>query len=55
MVETVKVASKIYASGQVNEDPFGEGWLFTLMPESSKTAESLLDAAAHQEIVVADK
>lgn len=71
VVESVKAASDIHAPvagevvsvnsalddapEQVNEDPFGEGWLFTLKLESSDAVESLLDASAYQEVVDADE
>ncbi|NNC23416.1 glycine cleavage system protein GcvH [Salinisphaera sp. USBA-960] len=70
VVESVKAASDIYAPvageiasvnetledapEQVNEDPFGEGWLFELKLESEEATESLLDAAAYKEVADAD-
>lgn len=71
VVESVKAASDIYApvSGEVvainealadtpetiNEDPYGEGWLFTLRPDNlaGESAE-LLDPDAYAEQVDAE-
>jgi glycine cleavage system H protein len=67
VVESVKAASDVYApvSGtvvevnedlqdapeKINEDPFGEGWLFTLRPADASALEALLDAAAYRELI----
>lgn len=67
VVESVKSASDIYSpvSGMVtatnsvlidapetiNQDPYGEGWLFCLQP--SDTLDQLLDAAAYSELATA--
>jgi glycine cleavage system H protein len=67
VVESVKAASDIYAplAGEivevneeladsperVNEDPFGEGWLFKLAIDSEDGLNDLLDAEAYQAIV----
>ena len=32
----------------INEDPFGEGWIFTLHMNDPKEAEQLMDVAAYQ-------
>ena len=32
----------------VNNDPYGEGWLFEVVPADSSAVEGLLDAAAYQ-------
>ena len=64
-VESTKSVSDIYApvSGTIaevnadlsdtperlNEDPYGEGWLFVI--ESSEDADSLLDAAAYRALI----
>jgi glycine cleavage system H protein len=32
----------------VNSDPYGEGWLFELVPADPATVEALLDAATYQ-------
>jgi glycine cleavage system H protein len=62
-IESVKAVSEIYcpASGTVsarndrldaepdlvNEDPYGEGWIFTIRPDSGADYNLLLDAAAY--------
>ncbi|MDQ1682817.1 MAG: glycine cleavage system protein [Frankiaceae bacterium] len=62
-VESTKSVSDVYApiSGVVterngaldarpeliNEDPYGEGWLFRVTPESTDALDGLLDAAAY--------
>lgn len=67
VVESVKAASDIYApvGGEiaeineqladspelVNEDPFGEGWLYKLSIEDEDALDDLLDADAYQRIV----
>lgn len=67
VVESVKAASDIYApvSGRVlavndaltdrpeiiNEDAFGEGWIFTLAPSSSDEIGALLDADAYAQML----
>ena len=61
VVESVKAASDVYSpvSGKViavneslatkpellNEDPYGEGWLFRVQPESAADGSSLMNAA----------
>ena len=63
VVESVKAASDIYApvSGEVveangkledspelvNSDPYGEGWLFRMIPSDSSELDGLLDADAY--------
>lgn len=32
----------------VNSDPYGEGWLFELVPSDAATVDALLDAATYQ-------
>jgi glycine cleavage system H protein len=65
VVESVKAASDIYApvggtvvevnealeeSPQlVNEDPYGDGWLFRLEPVDAAELDNLMDADAYQE------
>ena len=65
VVESVKAASDIYApiSGEViavnedldndpgiiNNDPYGDGWLFTLNPGDESELDGLLDAEAYAE------
>lgn len=66
-VESTKSVSEIYApvSGtvaevnealagtpeQLNSDPYGEGWIFTLEVTDAEAAGGLLDAAAYRGIV----
>ena len=63
VVESVKAASDIYVpvSGEVvqangkledspelvNSDPYGEGWLFRMIPSDSSELDGLLDADAY--------
>ncbi|MCG6868083.1 MAG: glycine cleavage system protein GcvH [Gammaproteobacteria bacterium] len=65
VVESVKAASDVYApvSGevvevndtlsdspeQVNEDPYGDGWIFRIAPQSGTASEGLMDAAAYEQ------
>ena len=67
VVESVKAASDIYSpvSGEVvevnellsdkpetiNEDAFGEGWIFAVRPSARAELETLLDAAAYEELI----
>jgi glycine cleavage system H protein len=67
VVESVKAASDVYSpvSGEVvamndalsgspelvNQDPYGQGWLFKLRPANSAELEQLLDAAAYGKVV----
>lgn len=67
VVESVKAASDIYAPVEgevaevneqladspelVNEDPFGEGWLFKLTIEGEDALGDLLDADGYQAVV----
>ncbi|WFB34751.1 glycine cleavage system protein GcvH [Kiritimatiellota bacterium B12222] len=67
VVESVKAASDVYAplSGEVveandalsdspekiNEDSFGEGWLFVIKPEDPAALEALLTAEAYRELL----
>jgi glycine cleavage system H protein len=64
VVESVKAASDIYAplTGQViesnemltetpdiiNQDAFGEGWLFKMQPEDATSLEEFMDAEAYK-------
>jgi glycine cleavage system H protein len=66
-VESVKAVSDVYAplSGevtavnealddspeQINEDPYGDGWLVRVKLSDPSEAESLLDVAAYQELL----
>ena len=67
VVESVKAASDVYspiagnvaevnvalddAPERVNEDPYGEGWLFRLTPSSPVELEELLDADAYGRVL----
>lgn len=71
VVESVKAASDVYApvNGEVvgvnnalsdapetvNKDPYGDGWMFRLKPESASSYDSLLDANAYQALLAAEK
>ena len=64
VIESVKAASEIYSpvAGTIsavndalemkpeliNQDPYGEGWIFKLTAENVEDAEALLDAEAYQ-------
>ena len=70
VIESVKTASDIYApvSGEivavnealsehpekVNEDPYGEGWLFKIKPKDPAELETLLDAEAYKKLLAAE-
>jgi glycine cleavage system H protein len=70
VVESVKAASDIYApiAGQVtavnealadtpetlNNDPYGEGWIYRMQPGDSGELDDLLDANAYEELVAAE-
>ena len=63
VVESVKTASDIYAPVAgvivavnealastpelINQDPYGEGWIFKLKPEELSDLDTLLDAEAY--------
>ena len=67
VVESVKAASDVYApiAGEIveanaaledapetlNQDPYGNGWLFRMRPASADDVAGLLDAAAYAEVV----
>jgi len=67
VVESVKAASDIYAPvdgeiaevneeladspERVNEDPFGEGWLFKISVEDESGLDDLLDSDAYKAVV----
>ena len=71
VVESVKAASDIYApiAGQVtevnealadspeilNSDPYGEGWVYRMVPSDHSELEDLMDANAYEEMVAADE
>ena len=66
VVESVKAASDLYApvTGTVvavndaledapelvNQDPYGDGWLFCIAPADASELENLMDAAAYAEL-----
>lgn len=70
VVESVKAASDIYAplAGEVvdanqvladtpdaiNQDPYGDGWIFTLRPKDPGALAGLLEAEAYQAAVDED-
>jgi glycine cleavage system H protein len=70
VVESVKAASDVYSpiSGEVvaandalasapelvNQDPYGQGWLFKLKPSSQNDLSQLLDSAAYEKVVEAE-
>ena len=70
VVESVKAASELYAPATgiitevnetlesrpelVNEDPYGAGWFFRLMPEESLVTSELLDAESYEDMVEDD-
>lgn len=67
VVESVKAASELYApvTGTisefneqlesrpelVNEDPYGAGWFFRIIPDQSVSTNDLLDAQSYEEMV----
>ena len=67
----MKAASDIYApiAGQVtevnealadspeilNSDPYGEGWVYRMVPSDHSELEDLMDANAYEEMVAADE
>ena len=67
VVESVKAASDVYAPiagavlegngtladapEKINSDPYGDGWLWRLMPADAKDVESLLDAGAYEKFL----
>lgn len=71
VVESVKAASDVYAplAGEIieineelsespetiNQDAFGGGWLFRLMPDDETAVDSLLDAEAYAEHVESEE
>ncbi len=66
-VESVKTAADIYApvggevvavnekledsAGLINEEPFGDGWLFQLKVADKGEFDSMLDAAAYEQVL----
>ncbi|MDX1443588.1 MAG: glycine cleavage system protein GcvH [Gammaproteobacteria bacterium] len=67
VVESVKAASDVYApvAGEivagndgladapeaVNEDPYGEGWIFKMKPENMDDVDALMDAEAYKKVL----
>jgi glycine cleavage system H protein len=70
VVESVKAASDIYApiDGEVteinsaleespeivNQDPYGDGWLFRMKPADEAEIDGLLDAAGYAAMIAED-
>lgn len=70
VAESVKAASDIYApiAGEivaindeledapetVNNDPYGDGWLFKIKADDASEVDSLLDAAGYQAVIDED-
>ncbi len=70
VVESVKAASDVYApiSGEiievndvlqetpaaVNNDPYGDGWLFRIRPSDESELENLMDAQAYRDQLAAE-
>jgi glycine cleavage system H protein len=66
-IESVKSASDLYcplageivefneqladSAGTINEDPYGEGWIFRIKPESASEIDDLLDSEAYEELL----
>lgn len=71
VVESVKAASDVYApmAGEVieindeledspesiNQDAYGNGWLFKLQPDDDSALDGLLDAQAYAELLEAEE
>ena len=67
VVESVKAASDVYApiAGEIlegnpkladkpeilNQDPYGEGWMWKMKPSSAGDVDKLLDAAGYQKVL----
>lgn len=70
VVESVKAASDVYAplSGEVieinenladapeilNQDPYGEGWMYKLKPDNIDQLDDLLDADGYEQVLSDD-
>ena len=70
VVESVKAASELYAPATgvitevnealesrpelVNEDPYGAGWFFRMMPEQALQESDFLDADAYEDMIEDD-
>lgn len=71
VIESVKAASDIYApiSGEVievndvldgapekiNNDPYGDGWMYKVALEDPEEVESLLDAEAYMDVIAEEE
>ena len=71
VIESVKAASDIYApiSGEVievndvldgapekiNNDPYGDGWMYKVAMEDPEEVESLLDAEAYMDVIAEEE
>ncbi len=61
VVESVKAASDVYApvSGEIvaiNEDAYGDGWLFVIKPDNlAEDQDELLDPDAYAELIENDE
>ena len=71
VIESVKAASDIYApvSGEVievndvldgapekiNNDPYGDGWMYKVSMEDPEEVESLLDAEAYMDVIAEEE
>jgi glycine cleavage system H protein len=67
VVESVKAASDVYSpiAGEVtesnaalsnapetlNQDPYGQGWMWKLKPANAADVDALLDAAGYQKVI----
>lgn len=67
VVESVKAASDVYSPvagtvvevnevlsdspEKINEEPFGEGWLFAIRPEDPSAFDGLLAPSAYQDLI----
>ncbi len=71
VVESVKSASDLYSpvAGEVvevneilsnkpeiiNQDPYGEGWIFRLKPEDANAVQGLLDAKGYADVIAQEE
>ncbi|MDR9435882.1 MAG: glycine cleavage system protein GcvH [Thiohalophilus sp.] len=71
VIESVKAASDVYcpiagevlesnealadAPETINNDPYGDGWIFKLKPEDEGAYDALMDADAYAEVVAEDE
>lgn len=70
VVESVKAASDVYcpvageviegnealadAPETVNNDPFGDGWIFKIQPSNAADVDDLMDADAYNELLASE-